>query len=62
MCLGVDVLVPRQRASIELNQVFGSRQGLSRLEPVASLDIGGNHVEVRDEIKSSVFIWTQPCQ
>ena len=51
MCLGVDVLVPRQRASIELNQVLGSRQSLSRFEPVALLDIGGGHVEVRDEIK-----------
>ena len=31
--------------------ILGSRQGLSRLEPVASLDIGDGHVEVRDEIK-----------
>ena len=51
MCLGVDVLVPRKRPSIELNQVLGSKQGLSMLEPVALLDIGGGHLEVRDEIK-----------
>ena len=31
--------------------ILGSRQGISRLEPVASLDIGDGHVEVRDEIK-----------
>ena len=31
--------------------IFGSRQGLSRLEPVASMDIGDGHVEVKDEIK-----------
>ena len=31
--------------------IFGSRQGLSRLELVASLDIGDGHVEVKDEIK-----------
>ena len=31
--------------------ILGSRQSLSRLEPVASLDIGDGHVEVRDEIK-----------
>ena len=31
--------------------ILGSRQGLSRLEPVPSLDIGDGHVEVRDEIK-----------
>ena len=31
--------------------ILGSRQGLSRLEAVASLDIGDGHVEVKDEIK-----------
>ena len=31
--------------------ILGSRQGLSRLEPVALSDIGDGHVEVRDEIK-----------
>ena len=31
--------------------ILGARQGLSRLEPVASLDIGDGHVEVWDEIK-----------
>ena len=31
--------------------IIGSRQGLPRLEPVASLDIGDGHVEVRNEIK-----------
>ena len=31
--------------------ILGSRQGLSKLEPVASLDIGDGHVEVKDEIK-----------
>ena len=31
--------------------ILGSRQGFSRLEPVASLDIGDGHVEVRDKIK-----------
>ena len=31
--------------------ILGSRQGLSKLKPVASLDIGDGHVEVRDGIK-----------
>ena len=31
--------------------ILGSRQGLSRLEPIASLDIGDGHEEVKDEIK-----------
>ena len=31
--------------------ILGSRQGLSRLEPVALSDIGDGHAEVRDEIK-----------
>ena len=31
--------------------ILASRQGLSRLEPVTSLDIGDCHVEVRNEIK-----------
>ena len=59
MCFGVDVLVPRQRASIELKSeaiILGSRQGLSTLEPVASLDIGAGHVEVRDEIKILLYL------
>ena len=30
--------------------ILGSRQGLSRLEPVVLLDIGDGQVEVRDEI------------
>ena len=33
------------------SMILGSRQGLSTLEPVSSLDIGAGHVEVRDEIK-----------
>ena len=52
---GVDVLVPRQLASIELNQVRGHypwlmagsfQAGARRL-----VDIGDGHVEVKDEIK-----------
>ena len=31
--------------------ILGSKQGLSKLEPVASLDIGNGHVELRDGIK-----------
>ena len=31
--------------------ILGSRQGLSRMEPVGSLVIGGDRVEVRDDIK-----------
>ena len=55
MCLGVDFWFLDN--GLQLNStkfeamILGSRQGLSRLEPVASLDIGDGHVEVRDEIK-----------
>ena len=54
MFVGFDVLVPRQWATIVLKtsgaMILGSRQGLPRLEPVAS-DIGDGRMEVRDEIK-----------
>jgi hypothetical protein len=50
MCLGVDNRLQLNSTKSEA-MILGSRQGFSRLEPVASLDIGDGHVEVRDEIK-----------
>ena len=49
MCVGFDVLVPRQWATIVSTQtsgtmILGSRQGLPRLEPVVS-DICDSHME-----------------
>ena len=67
MCLGDDVLVPRQRASIEFNQVRGHDPWLK----AGSFQVGARRLvwisamvmwRSGTKSKSSVFIWTQPCQ
>jgi len=64
MCVGFDVPFPRQWATIVLRLLgpwsLAQDRVFPRLEPVTS-DIGDGHMEVRDESKSSAFIWIQPC-